>query len=198
MTAQIADIYRYKKDEYKIIGMTKPMTFNPHDYGLEPQSCCTACWRGYWCEYDIRDNGLYLEKLFMFNREDKYPELNGVSVSPIEYQEGYVSSLNGMKRRKTSFPKYSGHRLYEGVNLFIQYTGKILAGKNFLSQYYIHMGYQKFYAYEIVKEFIFEEGVLQDIVDHSDFAKSIRESIDLKDPSWKYKVTTFELLLMDG
>ena len=26
----------------------------------------------------------------------------------------------------------------------------------------------------------------------------IFESIDLKDPSWKYKVTTFELLLMDG
>ena len=78
-----------------------------------------------------------------------------------------------------------GHRVYENVQLLIPYTGKILLGKDFLREYYIHMGYQRPFAYKTLMEFIFEDGIPLDIIDHSETAEKIRESIDPKNPMWE-------------
>ena len=67
MTAQIPDTYRYKSKVYDIVAMTNPMGFDPKDYGLEPHSSCTACWRGYWCEYVIKYGKLIMERLLLYN-----------------------------------------------------------------------------------------------------------------------------------
>ena len=63
------------------------------------------------------------------------------------------------------------------------YTGKIVVGKDFLQEYYIHMGYQRAWSYKILKEFVFEEGVLVDVIDHSDMAKELRKQIK-EDPDF--------------
>lgn len=87
MTAQIGDIYKRHNDEYSIVALSAPLSFAPKNYGLEPQPSSTACYRGYWCEYDITDDGLFLENLYLFNGDGNYPEFPGKSIAPIEYQE---------------------------------------------------------------------------------------------------------------
>lgn len=87
MTAQIGDIYKHKNKEYSIVALSAPINFKPQDYGLNPQSCCTACWNGYWCEYYIENDILLLKNLFMYNGEGDYPPLNKVEVLKQTYHE---------------------------------------------------------------------------------------------------------------
>ncbi|MBS6599748.1 MAG: hypothetical protein ACLR02_04285 [Clostridium sp.] len=35
MTAQVPDYCIYKNDEYRIVALSKPMNFNPEDYGIK-------------------------------------------------------------------------------------------------------------------------------------------------------------------
>ena len=56
MTAQIGDIYKYKKKEFTVVALSSVMLFDPKNYGMEPHASSTACWRGYWCEYAIEDD----------------------------------------------------------------------------------------------------------------------------------------------
>lgn len=53
-----------------------------------------------------------------------------------------------------------------------------LVGKGFLREYYIHMGYQRAWAYENLRELIFENGKLMETFDHSEMAKKLRKEID--------------------
>ena len=59
---------------------------------------------------------------------------------------------------------------HKNIGIRMKYTGKILVGKDFLREYYIHMGYQRAWAYQTLVEFIFEDGSLLDTVDHSQMA----------------------------
>ena len=53
-----------------------------------------------------------------------------------------------------------------------------MVGKDFLRDYYIHMGYQWPWAYKELKEFVFEGGNLIDVIDHSKMAEKLREQVD--------------------
>jgi hypothetical protein len=158
MTAQISDIYKYDKEEYDIVAMTDPIGFDPHDYGIRTDAPHTACWRGYVCEYDIREDGLVLDNLDVFNFDDEYPSLNGIEVEPAKHMGGF--------------------RTYKNLNMYIPYTGRLLLGRDFLRNYYIHMGFQRPYAYKTLIEFVFENGKVCEINDQSKAAESIREKIE--------------------
>lgn len=177
MTAQIEDIYNYDNNDYRILALSSAVLFKPQDYGMEPQGCCTACWRGYWCEYDVYDYELILKNLYFHNEDDDYPPLNGVEVSPPEFIE--VEGRRGLrkKREKFTIPAHYGHRVYKDVNLPIPYTGKILLGDGFIREYYIHMGFQRAWAYEKLIELVFEEGILLECNDYSYIAKAQREAM---------------------
>ena len=177
MTAQIGDKYKYQKQEFTIVALSSRMLFDPKDFGLEPNSRSTACWRGYWCEYDITDEELLLKNLYIFNSEGKYPPLNGVEVSPPEFKEYECYRGNRKKREKVSMPAHFGHRVYRDVNLPISYTGRILLGADFMQEYYIHMGFQRGWAYKKLVELVFEEGVLLESNDLSHIAKAQRETM---------------------
>lgn len=196
MTAQIGDIYKHNNAEYTFVAASAPLSFAPKDYGLEPHMSSTGCYRGYWCEYEITDNGLSLEKLYLFNKDGNYPAFNGKSIEPAEYKE-YQYIKNG-KKLKDYFPKYFGHRLYSNVHLLIPYTGKLLLGKDFLQQYYIHMGYQRPFAYETLMEFVFEKGILLDTLDHSETARELRKAINPEDPFWKFGISSITQFVEDS
>lgn len=177
MTAQISDIYKRNNQEYKIVAMSEPMTFKPQDYGMNPEPCITSCWRGYWCEYEINEEGLFLKNLFMHNGDDDYPDINGVKVLPLTYHEADCYSMEkGWYKMMTE--DYCGHRMYKDIDLRIPYTGRILLGDGFIREYYIHMGYQRAWAYKTLIEFIFENGLLVETIDHSDIAAKIREQME--------------------
>jgi len=174
MTAQIGDVYKYRDRQYTIVDMTNPINFHPKEYGLTPHSRCTACWNGFWCEYNLNSNVLLLENLYMFNEDNNYPPLNGVEVSPATFTE--VKGYSGKKKKADTFtmPDYMGHRLYKDVNLEIPYTGHILVGDDFIWDYYIHMGYQRAWGYRQLIEFVFEEGILLECNNHGNIARQIR------------------------
>lgn len=69
------------------------------------------------------------------------------------------------------------NKVYKNVNLRISYTGRIVVGSEFLNQYYIHMGYQRAWAYKTVLELVFEEGILLNTIEHSEKAEKMREQI---------------------
>ena len=177
MTAQIGDIYKYRNKEYSIIAMSAPINFRPQDYGLNPQASCTACWNGYWCEYYIEKDTLLLKNLFMFNREGDYPPINGVGIIKQTYHEATSYESGAKKPKKVMIEDNFGHREYRNVNLPIEYTGNILVGDDFMREYYIHMGYQRAWAYKKLLEFVFKDGRLIETVDHSDMAEKIRSEL---------------------
>lgn len=177
MTAQIGDIYKYEGKQYSIVAMSAPIGFKPQDYGLNPQSCCTACWDGYWCEYQIENRSLLLKNFYMFNSEGNYPPFNGVNVSEQTYHEGRCVGSGKKKAEKIMLEDNMGHRVYKNVNLPIPYTGHVLVGDGFIPGYYIHMGYQNAWAYETLLEFIFENGKLVKTEQHSEMAKKLRAEI---------------------
>lgn len=188
MTAQISDKYFYNGKEYCIVALSKTIGFNPEDYGLEPHTSSSACWRGYWCEYSIEDNHLMLKSLFLYNRDGNYPEFAGKTVIPEEYEKVLVCRRGEEGEWIESYedePTYFEHRKYEDVDLILPYTGKILLGNGFIQDYYIHMGFQNGWAYEELIELVFEEGLLTENNDYSDIAKQQREYIDRtnSDPS---------------
>lgn len=180
MTAQRSDCYKYKGKEYSLVAISKALDFNPMNYGLIPSGRCTACWRGYWCDFEVKDSGLELQNLYINTKDQVYPDFQGVKVSPIEYVDctclRFVDGKAIEEPSKTE--KHMGHREYKDIGLFINYTGKILVGNNFIRKYYIHMGFQRAYAYEKLIEFEFEEGKLINIVDHSRMAKKMRDELD--------------------
>ena len=167
MTAQIGDTFRYKKKEYNIVALSAPIQFQPEQYGLIPEPINTACWNGYWCDYNINSDGIFLEHLYINTKDGIYPKINGADPD----KEG--------RNKKLNF-QYMGHHKYSNLHIRIEYTGKILVGSDFISDYYIHMGYQRPWSYEKLLELIFEEGVLLDTIDHSDFAGQLRAREDLQ------------------
>ena len=105
-----------------------------------------------------------LQNLYINSENDYYPKINNVSSE---------------RENKKSF-QYMGHHLYKNLNIFMEYTGKILIGKGFIKKYYIHMGYQRAWAYEVLDELIFDKGELIKTVDHSEMAKKLRLELENK------------------
>lgn len=177
MTAQVGDRFIYGGDDYSIVAISSPIQFAPSDYGIKPVPRCTACWNGYWCEYQISEEAIVLKNLYINSEDGCYPEINGVSPE---------------NRGKKSF-LYMGHHLYKDLNIFIEYTGRILVGKDFMREYYIHMGYQRAWAYKVLKELVFDKGKLVRSVDHSEMAGKLREELKEieKNPEGKQNISLF-------
>lgn len=163
MTAQIGDKFIFRGDDYSIVAISNPIQFDPKDYGLKPTPRSSACWKGYWCDYHISENGIMLKNLYVYSEDNCYPEINGIKP---EAKEG-----------KKKF-QYMGHYLYKDLDMFMDYTGKILVGKGFMRDYYIHMGYQRAWAYEVLEELVFESGKLVRVIQHSEMAKKLRDEVD--------------------
>lgn len=163
MTAQIGDRFELKDDEYSIVAFSKPLRFDPRKYGITPEAICSACWNGFWCVYNIEEDGIYLEDLYINSKDDYYPEINGVKPFSEEDRENLFA--------------YLGHHLYEGLNVKVPYSGKILVGKEFIWDYYIHMGYQRAWAYKVLTELVFENGTLVEANDQSHIAAELRDRI---------------------
>lgn len=163
MTGQVSDQYRYKGEAYSLIALSDPINFLPEDYGLNPASVCSACWRGFICEFQITEQGLFLEDLYVRDRDDHYPQINGIGPEPVK---------KGDKIRNM------GMRCYRNLKLPVPYTGRILAGREFMHEYYIHMGFQRAWAYGVLLEFVFQEGILKDIHELSRATEVMRKKLD--------------------
>ena len=97
--------------------------------------------------------------------------------------DGLIDAIERSKEYKCQGGKkiimkaHFGHRVYKDVNIPIPYTGKILLGDGFMREYYIHMGFQRGWAYKKLIELVFEEGILLECNDLSHIAKAQREAM---------------------
>lgn len=162
MTAQIGDQYKYSNGEYTFVAQSAPIPFHPSEFGIIPMAACTACWSGFWCVYNITEDGIFLEDLYVNSGNEQYPAINGILP---ECQDGNETFT------------YMGHHRYAGLNIKIPYTGKILVGGDFVHGYYRHMGHQRPWAYKKLLELVFENGKLIQTTDQSKIASSIRKKI---------------------
>lgn len=143
MTAQIGDIFKYRKDKYCLANMSEGFEWHPSDFGLNPESCTTACHRGFFCEYTIKDNQLFLTELCIHCKNEKYPLLFGKSCDRDKFMRPKENLL--------------GHCTYSNINIPIEYTGTMLLGNDFIEKYYIGWsvelphGFKKLFAVEFEK-----------------------------------------------
>jgi len=159
MTAQITDTYKYNGVEYRIIATTATsnLGFDPEEYNLHPTAPHTACWRGYVCQYEIRNEKLYLNELNIHCDNKECPELFGVKPEP---------RRGGL---------YDGFYRYKRLNKLMEYTGSIILGNDCVPEYCVNMGFQNALAYRNVIELNFIEGYLIEKNNYSSFVDKLRE-----------------------
>lgn len=78
-----------------------------------------------------------------------------------------------------SFPDF-GHE-YSEIGLAIQFSGDILAAKDFIQGLYVHGGFHPAWKYERVIELTFEKGLLNSTRDVTEIRKQFREEFVKQD-----------------
>jgi hypothetical protein len=145
MTGQIPDSLIYQGETYEIVSLSGQELVAPAAFGLQPESIHTACWRGYYCTYAVKADSLHWQEMTVRSRGGSYPAIHGVQAKVDAH----------------------GTAEYRGLDLALEYTGKILAGKDFIQERYVHMGFQAPSAYGCLVELTFVAGTLVEAVDRS-------------------------------
>ena len=169
MTAQISDTFFYNNENWDLIASSDEIKFDPRKYGLEPVSPSTACWDGFVSDYEIINNSLSLKNLHICLGWPGFPETYDESKEgPVYPVVMNTEAKNESKDSSSAFYCYN-------FNMPVKYTGKLMLGKDFMHEYYIHMGWQQAWSYKTVKEFEFKDGVLVNVVDYSDKVEKVRQ-----------------------
>ncbi len=187
MTTQIESIYRYNDVLYSCLDVSNTGgLFNPKDYGLKPTEIITACARGFWCEYEIINGHLVLQQLHIHDKDNYYPPINGVSITPKECIPG-ISGKRYVDGQAvfTEIPRYYGHETYENLALAIPFTGKLLLAADYYEEYWTFKGYEWPYGYRKLLSLEFENGNLRETHDHSELAQMVRKKL-ISDNKPKY------------
>ncbi len=162
MTAQIDDCLIWKGTKYKIVsldvdsamGLFENQLFHPAEQGIIfPEMISTACYRGFYCLYELVEDSLYLSKLTVQSRGGNYPAING--------------ALPGKDRQ-------DGCAEYTSLRLPIESTGHVRVGHGFIKSKFVYMGFQEATAYEVIKDLHFKAGKLVKCIDLSEDIKRLR------------------------
>jgi hypothetical protein len=154
MTAQINDTIFYRDCEYNIAGIHGDGLFIPQEHGLHPIIMSTACWRGYYCEYEVVDGMLRLRNLHIRLEKETADTLTPDAV-PILFSV-----------RPSHDPEWRCS-IYGNLAQETPFTGGLLVGADFVRELYVHMGFHPAWKYRRVHELIFDSGKLTAQKDHS-------------------------------
>ncbi len=146
MTGQISDTFLFKGDEYSLIGMKGGDLVSPEQFGMEPEHLHTACHRGFYATYELTGEALYLRELTLREKNGRYLRIGDV------------------KPKKSV--KYKVAR-YHGLSVIVPFTGTIRLAKDFIDEFYIHMGYQKPTAFKTVLDITLQHGKVVEVKDRS-------------------------------
>jgi len=157
MTAQYPDTIRVENVTFTIAGVRGGGLFNPRDAGLAPTSRSTACSRGYVCHYSIEDDRLVLDAL-VINNEGTPPDLFGRS------PDVFGTPRHGQYEAE-----------YANLARPVLFSGRILAGRDFIPELYVHSGFHPAWKFREVRELRILEGKLIADRDHSAEVAAFRE-----------------------
>lgn len=144
MTAQTADMVIFKGEQYALVGIEGDRLATPEKYGMEPESISTGCRRGFYATYELLEDGLYLKEMTLREKHGNYCPIGGVEPTKERYQS-----------------------TYHNLNEWISFSGKIRLAKDFIREYYIHMGFQKPSAFETVFDITLQNSRITSIKDRS-------------------------------
>ena len=180
MSSQIKDKYLIFNTDFRRIATDNEILISPFDYGLTPKSLDTACKKGFWCDFEITNERIYLENLYIHTENGIYPPINNVNISPPEYEKVYRFDIINGKMSDKQYPvkidKLRGYKVYEHIHLPVKYTANLLLGKNFHYNCYFD-DCRYFFKYKEVIDFRIEDGIITKRNDISSLSKTFRKQV---------------------
>lgn len=143
MSQQLPDPFVVDSKTYIFVSAEDIYTlFDPKKYGLNPTSPHTACWKGFVIHFCVKDKMLYISKLEVNCDDNNYPDINGVAAKQGE-KDGELSYFH----------------VYENLDMFAQYTGKIVLGTR-LDALHAGSAFTGPHSYEQTYDLMFNDGKL--------------------------------------
>lgn len=165
MTAQIPETVIFEDKEFELCGLKGKDPFKPTAHGLDPKPLDTACWRGFVCTFAVREMRLILEEL-------------EVGVRPWGPEDREPSELPAISGVVAEPDPETGTMVYRSMEHHLDFTGRMLIGREFIDRLYVHMGFQAPYTYREVVELVFDGGKLVDSRDLSTAMDEVRGRLD--------------------
>jgi hypothetical protein len=153
MTAQISDVIEFEGELYDL-AEDHHVLFQPDQYGLSTFFFSTACVRGFHCHYVIEEGLLRLRRLYL-----GYSEVNA------------RCELGGV------LPTYDAELYrfgYEGLSLPVPFSGRLLLGREFISDLNMYDVFQYAWKYRSVIEIVLKEGRVISTTHRSKLIRRIR------------------------
>jgi hypothetical protein len=181
MTAEISDKVRYHAEDYALAGINGSGLFDPAEHGVRPFGWSTACWRGYYCTYEVTDDSLLLTQVHLgLGPEDAAAVARGDGPTLFGQVPGHYTMHGHSTNLRTGEVKTSwqspDYRV-DGLRELVPFTGGLLLGGRFIREMYVHMGFHPAYKFRVVHELVFDAGRLTDEHDRSAEMAEFREML---------------------
>ena len=181
MTAQITDTIVYQDRDFRLVGINGNDLFHPDQIGLQVVTMSTACYRGFYCTYTIRDDHLLLTQLTVgLDEEDCLIAERGEGPTHFglnPQRKRLPCSRYDRKTQEMVQDTYWSNWYYDELTQLVEFTGKLLIGADFIQEMYVHMGYHPAYKYREVHELIFQSGHLESAHDRSEKMVEFRDRV---------------------
>jgi hypothetical protein len=185
MTVQIPDTFVDRREIFELVAVRgeRSILFHPEDIGINVEGSCTSCcWSGYFTQYIVKDDRLYLESL-------------NIDLSDVEKDVDRLSQI--FNKSQGFLPKkgFGNWVTYEDIEYTIDFTGVILIANNFLKNNFSYYGINHAYEYRDVFQLDFIDGQLLEQKNISEAMAEFRNII--KDRGSKFRYNKYEEFLND-
>lgn len=181
MTAQLPTIITFKGNEYNLLGYDDAIfKVDPNDYGIKPVVKSSACWSGYRCEYELRDDVLYLSYLHVSygTHVEEYDE--EAKEIKCRYRNSHPEEMPPIMGVKAEYGRGYRFNIMYNLNLNTNYNGRLLFSREYKSKYRTQEGKQKTYSIKEVLSAEFLEGKMVSITDFTEDAWYAKIAIDAR------------------
>ena len=174
MTIQLVDSITFEGAIYSIRGVSGEGLFNPEKLGLKTYSFSSACWKGYFCNYYVENNILYLTNIVIGLADSNFvqgtPKICGKE--PIrKVRKAHVIRRN-MKQAELADIE-SDEYFVENVHTPMVFSGGLIVAAGYDDELIQIYGNTQLSALTLI-ELIFDQGKLVKITDHSKSLVNIR------------------------
>ncbi|MCA9568574.1 MAG: hypothetical protein KC656_12060 [Myxococcales bacterium] len=175
MTAQIDDQVLLDDDEesWSLSAVDGGPLFDPSSVGLSPVMISTACWRGWYAHYRVRDERLTVDRLDVgLDGEDAERAVAGTGPL-VGGRPPTKRSYSGKVWKDGVWVEGTFEEIewtWAGLALPVPFTGGMLVSRGFLRELYVHMGFHPAWKYEHTVELVLREG---QVVERRDVSASM-------------------------
>jgi hypothetical protein len=159
VTQQQPDLVDYLGRVHAVTAVDGSDLFDPLRYGWTAPFLSTACWRGYLAKYAVVDGHLRLVEVEIGPKADP-PDLFGTPPSPAGPQARYPNAL-----------------VYTGLSAPVEFTGRMLVGRGYVSVGRLGVGYAPAWFFSTVHDLEFDDDRLVGATDVSDELAEVRDRL---------------------